>query len=208
MFLRVFIYLLVNASLFAATHIAPVTSHVTEAERVTQTGHEGKILWFTGLSGSGKSTLAIQLERELFNRGRFVKLIDGDNLRSDLCSDLQFSPNARTENIRRAGAVCELFRQSGFIVIASFISPIRADREKLKERFGNKFVEIYVKASIEECVKRDPKGFYKKALEGKIQDYTGLQQSYEVPENSDLVIDTELLSMEECLRILSKLTFE
>jgi adenylyl-sulfate kinase len=178
-------------------NIVPVTSLVTEQERIAQTGHEGKILWLTGLSGSGKSTIASKLERILFDKGYTVKLLDGDNLRSDLCSDLNFSKESRTENIRRAGSVCELFRQTGCIVIASFISPIREDRDALKKRFGESFHEIYIKTSVEECVKRDPKGLYAKAQKGLILNYTGISQAYEEPLKPDLTLETEKFTADD-----------
>lgn len=202
MYIKILTLILTTIMVYGASNIAPVQSFISEQDRIERMGHQPKIFWLTGLSGAGKSTLALALEKALFDKGYFVKLIDGDNLRSDLCTDLQFSANARTENIRRAGAICELFRQSGFMVIASFISPIKVDRDKLKERFKEDFHEIYVKSSVEECVKRDPKGFYKKALEGKIQDFTGIKQSYEEPDQPHLIVDTELNDKDASVQML------
>ncbi|NRY60055.1 adenylyl-sulfate kinase [Clostridium beijerinckii] len=164
---------------------------------------KGLVIWFTGLSGSGKSTIAVELEKELTRLGKLVYRLDGDNIRLGLCSDLGFSEDDRNENIRRITEVAVLFRDAGIITLVSFISPFEFMREVARERLGkDAFVEVYVKASMNACIKRDPKGMYKKAIEGQIKDFTGISSVYEVPENPDIVIDTELLTVEESVRII------
>lgn len=159
---------------------------------------KGLVIWFTGLSGSGKSTIAVELEKELTRLGKLVYRLDGDNIRHGLCSDLGFSEEDRNENIRRITEVAGLFKDAGIITLVSFISPLEFMREAAREKIGkDAFVEVYVKASVEACIKRDPKGMYKKAMEGKIKDFTGISAAYEVPENPDIVIDTEQLTIEE-----------
>lgn len=161
---------------------------------------KGLIVWFTGLSASGKSTIAVELEKELTKAGKLVYRLDGDNIRHGLCSDLGFSEEDRNENIRRITEVAGLFKDAGIITLVSFISPLEFMREAAREKIGkDAFVEVYVKASVEACIKRDPKGMYKKAIEGQIKDFTGISATYEVPENPDIVIDTEKLTVEECV---------
>jgi bifunctional enzyme CysN/CysC len=161
--------------------------------------HKSGILWFTGLSGSGKSTLALELERRLFHKGYQVYVLDGDNLRRGLNSNLGFSPEDRAENIRRVGEVAALFARAGFVVITAFISPYRADREQVRKIGGEAFHEIHIQADLELCEQRDPKGLYKKARSGEIRDFTGVSSPYEVPENPDLSIDTGSHSVDECI---------
>ncbi|MDX2072806.1 MAG: adenylyl-sulfate kinase [Alphaproteobacteria bacterium] len=177
---------------------------VTEAQRAAANGHNGGILWLTGLSGSGKSTLAKQLHKRLFDKGYQVYMLDGDNVRNGLNRDLGFSPEDRSENIRRVGEVAALFAQAGVIVISSFISPYKEDRRRVRAMAPDAFHNIYVKASVEACEKRDVKGLYKKARAGEIKDFTGISAPYEPPENPDLVVDTEALSVEESVAKLVK----
>ena len=182
-----------------STNITAVGHSVTAEARTARNGHKGAVLWFTGLSGAGKSTLALALEAELFAKGYQVYVLDGDNIRTGLNANLSFSPEDRAENIRRVGEVANLFADAGFITISSFISPYRSDRQRAREAAGDRFHEVYVKASLEVCESRDPKGLYKKARAGEIKDFTGIQSPYEVPEDPQLVLDTGELSVEEAM---------
>ena len=182
-----------------ATDVYAVGHAVRHEARALRNGHEGGVLWLTGLSGAGKSTLALALERELFAKGWQVYVLDGDNVRSGLNKDLGFGPDDRAENIRRIGEVAALFADAGFLVVTSFISPYRTDRERAREAAGNRFREIYVKATLESCEARDPKGLYRKARAGKIKDFTGVQAPYEEPEHADLVVETDRQSEAECI---------
>jgi bifunctional enzyme CysN/CysC len=157
------------------------------------------VLWFTGLSGAGKSTLALALEARLFAKGYHVYVLDGDNVRGGLNSNLGFSPEDRAENIRRVGEVAGLFADAGFLVISSFISPYRSDRERARQAAPEAFHEIYIKASLEACEERDPKGLYKRARAGEIPEFTGISSPYEAPEGPELIVRTDLLGVEECL---------
>jgi adenylylsulfate kinase len=166
-------------------------SKVTYGERCNLLNQRGVVVWFTGISGAGKSTIAIEVERELINKGRLTYRLDGDNVRYGLCSDLGFSDNDRNENIRRLAEMASLFRHAGFITLVSLISPYRHMREFAKKTIGaDSYVEVYIKADINTCIARDPKGLYKKALEGKINHFTGISSEYEEPENPDIFIDT------------------
>jgi bifunctional enzyme CysN/CysC len=157
------------------------------------------LLWFTGLSGSGKSTIANLVEQALFAAGRHCYSLDGDNLRLGLCNDLGFTPADRVENIRRAGEVAKLFLDAGLIVLGSFISPFRAERQMLRELLpAGEFLEIHVDAPIETCISRDPKGLYAKAKAGLIPNFTGISSPYEAPENPDIHIKTGDFTAEEC----------
>ena len=160
---------------------------VTNMERFEILGQKGLVVWLTGLSASGKSTIAVEAEKQLTNMGRSVYRLDGDNIRFGLNSDLGFSERDRFENIRRIAEVCALFQDAGLIVIASFISPLSSMRQIAREKAGNNFVEVYVKASVEVCAKRDPKGLYEKALKGDIENFTGVSAPYEEPENPQLI---------------------
>ena len=180
-------------------------SPVTREARVEHLGHRGAVLWLTGLSGSGKSTLATGLEYQLHRRGLASFILDGDNLRHGLCANLGFSPEDRTENIRRAGETAKLMAESGLVVICSLISPYRADRENVRhicERDGIPFAEVYVNASLEVCEARDPRGLYKKARAGEIKDFTGLGSPYEAPETPEIEIQTGVRSLEDSLQEL------
>jgi adenylylsulfate kinase len=171
---------------------------VGRSDRETIIGQRGVTIWLTGLSGSGKSTIAIAAERELANRGRLAFVLDGDNIRHGLNKNLGFSPEDRTENIRRIGEVAKLFTDSGVIVITSFISPYRADRDAVRSLMSDgDFVEVLVDASVETCESRDVKGLYAKARAGDIPEFTGISAPYEAPEQPELVLDTNLQSVEE-----------
>jgi adenylyl-sulfate kinase len=176
---------------------------VSLEDRWKLNGHRSGVLWFTGLSGSGKTTLALSLEDRLFLKKHQVIVLDGDNIRHGLCRDLDFTSKDRAENIRRIGEVANLFSQAGFLVVTSFISPYRLDRDKVRKICGEEnFHEIYVKASLDVCEKRDVKGLYKKARAGEIKDFTGISSPYELPENPSLVLDTEKNTVDELLENL------
>ena len=165
--------------------------------------HQAAVLWFTGLSGSGKSSISRLLEQRLFQQGCQTMLLDGDNLRHGLCNDLGFSQPDRSENIRRAGETAALFFEHGNIVTCSFISPYRKDRDCVRALFpSGRFLEIFVKCDLEECIRRDPNGLYKKALQGEIQKFTGISDAYEEPEQPDLILETGVNSIEECVEII------
>lgn len=164
---------------------------ITRSDRERQAGHRGVCLWFTGLSGSGKSTIAQQVTNQLFERGVRTYVLDGDNIRHGLNNDLGFSPEDRTENIRRIGEVAKLFVDSATVVMTAFISPYRADRDRVRSILANgDFVEIYVEADLDTCEERDPKGLYKKARAGEIKEFTGISAPYEAPLKPELVINT------------------
>jgi bifunctional enzyme CysN/CysC len=182
-----------------STNITAVGHGVSPDARVLRNGHRGGVLWFTGLSGSGKSTLALALEASLFAKGYHVYVLDGDNVRTGLNANLGFSPEDRAENIRRVGEVAALFADAGFLVISSFISPYRSDRERARQAAGDSFYEIHIDASLEACEERDPKGLYKRARAGEIPEFTGISSPYESPESPQLVVRTDQGSVEECL---------
>jgi len=183
-------------------NITRVEHRVSTEERELRNRHKGAVLWFTGLSGAGKSTLAIALEEALFKRGLQVYVLDGDNVRSGLTSDLGFSHEDRTENIRRVGEVAALFANAGVICISAFISPYRADRDIARRAAGSKFLEVYIAADLATCEHRDPKGLYKKARAGEIADFTGVSAPYEAPENPDIVIDTSKQTVKSSVNAL------
>ena len=173
-----------------STNIFNVEHRVTTPARWRANGHKSGVIWLTGLSGAGKTTLSLELERQLFLKGYQVYVIDGDNVRHGLSADLAFSPEDRTENIRRVSEVSALFADAGFIVITAFISPYRSDRDRARAIRPDMFHEIYIKADLETCEQRDPKGLYKKARRGEIEVFTGITAPYEAPEKPELVIDT------------------
>ena len=179
---------------------------VSYVERCQRYGQTGLVVWFTGLSGSGKTTISLEVEKQLFDRGKLVYRLDGDSLRQGVNAGLGFSEADRQENIRRAAEVAKLFQDAGLIVLASFISPQRAMREFARQILpAGAFIEVYIKASVSTCVQRDPKGFYKRALSGEIKDYTGIAQGYEEPLSPELILDTEVLSVETCVqRVLAE----
>ena len=182
-----------------ATNIVKVEHGVAADARARRNGHKGGVLWFTGLSGAGKSTLAIELERRLFAKGYHVYVLDGDNVRSGLNANLGFSPEDRAENIRRVGEVAALFADAGMIVISSFISPYRSDRDRARAAAKGAFHEIHVKADLATCERRDPKGLYRRARAGEIAEFTGISSPYEAPDAPELVVDTAAEDVEACL---------
>jgi adenylylsulfate kinase len=183
-------------------NITWVQSHIDREAREARRGHKGVVLWFTGLSGSGKSTLALAVERYLFERGHFTYVLDGDNVRHGLNRDLGFSPEDRTENIRRIGEVAKLFCEAGAIVATAFISPYRADRDTVRQQMSRDgdFHEVFVSCPLEICEQRDPKGLYKKARAGEIPNFTGIGAPYEAPEAPELVLETDRYDVEACVR--------
>ncbi|MEO5374496.1 MAG: adenylyl-sulfate kinase [Alphaproteobacteria bacterium] len=174
-----------------------ITLPVDVDERRRANGHYGGILWLTGLSGAGKTTLAVALERHLFLKGWQTCLLDGDNLRHGINADLGFSPEDRAENVRRVGEIGALFAASGAIAIVALISPYRCDRDRIRKRLPTIFHEVFVDAKLEECERRDPKGFYRRARAGIIPEFTGVSAPYEPPERPELVIPTACLSIDE-----------
>ena len=181
-----------------ADNITWHTGEVDRAQRAAAYGHRGAVLWFTGLSGSGKSTIAHRVEAMLVDRGVFVYVLDGDNIRHGLNSDLGFSPEEREENIRRIGEVARLFADSGAVVLSAFISPYRRDRDRVRALLGqNEFVEVFVDTPLEICEARDPKGLYKKARAGEISNFTGIDAPYEAPESPEVHLETADLSVDD-----------
>lgn len=178
-----------------------LTWHIGEVDKEARSaahGHRGAVLWFTGLSGSGKSTIGHRVERMLIERGAFAYVLDGDNIRHGLNSDLGFSPEDRVENIRRIGEVARLFADAGALVVSAFISPYRKDRDRVRSLLGpREFVEVYVDTPLEICEARDPKGLYKKARAGEISNFTGLDAPYEAPESPEVHLETADLSVDE-----------
>ena len=171
---------------------------VTRQRRNELNNHKSVVLWFTGLSGSGKSTLAHAVEEELHQIGCRTIVLDGDNMRHGLCKDLDFSDESRKENIRRIGEVAKLFIESGVITLTAFISPFKEERDKVRKLLANQdLIEIYVKCPIGVCEARDVKGMYKKAKANEIKNFTGISSPYEVPENPDLIVNTNQETLDE-----------
>ena len=190
-----------------------LTWHVGEVDRAARAaahGHRGAILWFTGLSGSGKSTIAHRVERTLIERGAFAYVLDGDNVRHGLNSDLGFSPEDRVENIRRIGEVARLFADAGALVVSAFISPYRKDRDRVRALMGpGEFIEVFVDTPLEVCEARDPKGLYKKARSGEMSGLTGLDAPYQPPDEPEIHLKTLNLSVDEAAgRVISYLERE
>jgi len=190
-----------------------LTWHVGEVDREARAaahGHRGAILWFTGLSGSGKSTIAHRVERMLIERGAFAYVLDGDNVRHGLNSDLGFAPEDRVENIRRIGEVARLFADAGALVVSAFISPYRKDRDRVRALMGpGEFIEVFVDTPLEVCEARDPKGLYKKARSGEMSGLTGLDAPYEPPDEPEIHLKTVNLSVDEAAdRVISYLERE
>lgn len=179
------------------SNIHPHEGFITRDKRNQELGHQSGVVWLTGLSGSGKSTIASLVERILFQQGYTVSILDGDTLRTGLNNDLDFTKEARAENLRRTAEVASLFAASGHIVLASFISPHHKARESVKSIIGNNFHLVHVHAEIDDCISRDPKGLYKKAMFGGIENFTGIGQEYEKPEAADITINTSSNSIAE-----------
>ena len=184
----------------------PQVPDINKDARARQKLQKPLCLWLTGLSGAGKSTIANLLEKQLFASGRHTYVLDGDNIRQGLSRDLGFSEADRVENIRRAMEVARLFVDAGLVVIVSFISPYRAERDLARSRFEpGEFVEIYVDASLEECERRDPKGLYAKARRGELVNFTGIDSDYEPPEAPEIRLDTVAKSPDECVDLILSL---
>jgi len=174
---------------------------ITRADRNRLNNHKSGLIWLTGLSAAGKSTIALAVEKELYDRGIRTYVLDGDNVRHGLNSNLGFSPEDRKENIRRIGEVAKLMADAGVLVLTAFISPYREDRDMVRKLFdGDHFAEVFIKCSLEECEKRDPKGLYKKARAGVIKNYTGVSAPYEEPDNPELTVDTECCDIDGAVR--------
>ncbi len=190
-----------------ATNIVWHQGAVTRDDRAQLNGHKGCTVWLTGLSGSGKSTIAVELERRLLERGVRTYILDGDNVRHGLNKNLGFSPEDRTENIRRIGEVAKLFTDAGIVALTAFISPYRADRDQVRAIMQpGDFVEVFVDCPVEVCEQRDVKGLYKKARAGEIKEFTGISAPYEAPERAELTINTAGQSVEaSALQILAHL---
>lgn len=188
-----------------ATNLTWHATTITKEDRRLKQGHGSCVLWFTGLSGSGKSTLANAVSSELYRRGIREYVLDGDNIRQGLNRNLGFSDADRSENIRRIGEVAKLFVDSGTIVATAFISPFRLDRDRVRALFAKEeFVEVFIDCPLEECERRDPKQLYAKARRGEIKDFTGVHSPYETPETPEIVIRSDLLSVEEATEAVLK----
>ncbi|MCY1538992.1 Adenylyl-sulfate kinase [compost metagenome] len=183
------------------------SSQVTNNDREELLDQIPATVWLTGLSGSGKSTLAFALEKTLIERGKLAYTLDGDNIRHGLCRDLGFSAEDRSENIRRIAEVAHLMNEAGVIVISSFISPYRHDREMARQIIGDeRFVEVHVNTPLETCEQRDPKGLYRKARTGEFKEFTGISAPYEEPDAAAVRLDTSCLTLDDCLsRLLAVL---
>ena len=179
-------------------NVIPHNHTITRLDREANNMHLSKVIWFTGLSGSGKSTLANELEKYLFQKGLKTYVLDGDNIRIGLNSDLDFTSKSRSENIRRISEVSKLFIDAGLVVISAFISPLNSDRERARRIIGpENFIEVFVDCPLEVCEERDVKGLYRKARKGLISDFTGISAPYEKPTGADIVVDTAKLSLEQ-----------
>lgn len=185
-------------------NIFPVFHRILQREdKEKRLNQKSRVIWFTGLSGAGKTTLAKRLEEELFTRGFLVQILDGDNIRSGINSNLTFSDEDRMENIRRIAEVSKLFLNCGIIAINSFISPTREIRHMAMDIIGKEdFIEVYINAPLEVCEQRDVKGLYAKARRGEIKDFTGIGSPFEIPGGADIEIRTDLFSIEECVEQL------
>ena len=185
-----------------------VKSKISHQDRSKRFGHPGRIIWLTGLSGAGKSSIAMALERRLFDAGKNVYVLDGDIVRGGLCADLGFSPEDRAENIRRIGEVARIMADAGLLVIVAFISPFRADRDRVRAGMPEgRFTEVHVSTPLEICEQRDTKGLYAKARAGELTDFTGISSPYEPPPSPEVTLPTEQLTVDDCVdRISAALT--
>ena len=188
-----------------ATNIKWHHGKITKEDRIKLMKQKGVTIWLTGLSGSGKSTIAVELEHALLENGHQAYILDGDNIRHGLNKNLGFSPEDRSENIRRIGEVAKLFTDANIITITAFISPYRQDRENARKLQKNgEFIEVYVKCPLEVCEQRDTKGLYKKARAGEVKEITGISAPYEEPLNHEITIDTSKMPVEESTRAILK----
>jgi adenylylsulfate kinase len=179
-------------------HIIPHNHDISLAERSKMKDHKPLLIWFTGLSGSGKSTIANELEKRLFEMGVHTYILDGDNVRNGLNSDLDFTEDGRIENIRRIGEVSSLFLDSGLVVLSAFVSPFRSDRALVKKLAGDgNYIEVFVDCPLEVCEARDVKGLYKKARKGEISNFTGISSPFEEPLNADIIVKSDVLSVQQ-----------
>jgi len=186
-----------------ATNIKWHHGKITKEDRTILLNQKGVTIWLTGLSGSGKSTIAVELEHALIENKHQAYILDGDNIRHGLNKNLSFSPEDRTENIRRISEVAKLFTDANIITIAAFVSPYREDRDNVRKLLDHgEFIEVYVKCSLEVCEERDTKGLYKKARAGEVKDFTGISAPYEEPRTPELTIDSSKLSVEESTRTI------
>ena len=186
-----------------ATNIVWHQGAVTRQDRAQLNGHRGCTVWLTGLSGSGKSTIAVDVEKRLLERGVRTYILDGDNIRHGLNKNLGFSPEDRTENIRRIGEVAKLFTDAGVINLTAFISPYRADRDRVRGLMSpGDFVEVFVDCPIEECERRDVKGLYARARRGELKNFTGVSDPYEAPQRAEVVIDTTRVPVAEAVQLV------
>lgn len=182
---------------------------VTRVRRERQNGHKSAVVWFTGLSGSGKSTLAHEVEERLHQMGCRTFVLDGDNVRHGLCGDLGFSVEDRRENIRRIGEMSKLFVEAGVIVLTAFISPLRADRQKVRSLLApGDLIEIWCRCPLDICEQRDVKGMYAKARAGEIREFTGISSPYEEPQAPELILDTDSGTLEQSVDRIIDLLFE
>jgi len=174
---------------------------ITIDSRWKSNGYKSSVLWFTGLSASGKSTIAHALDECLHENGIHSYVLDGDNVRHGLNKDLDLSPASRKENIRRIGEVSKLFVDAGLLVLAAFIAPYREDRRQIRALLDKgQFIEVFVKCSVDECERRDPKGLYNKARKGQLKEFTGISAPYEIPENPEIILETDKFNKDECVK--------
>ena len=185
-----------------STNVQWQQTKVTKQDREKILNQKGTVIWFTGLSGSGKTTIAKELEKQLNQQNKLTYLLDGDNIRHGINQDLNFSEEDRKENLRRIKEIVNLFQDAGIITIATFISPYEKERQQTRKKLNNNYIEIYTKCSIETCEKRDVKGLYKKARQGQIKNFTGIDSPYEPPTNPEITIDTEKQTLEQSVQTI------
>ena len=186
-------------------YIIPHKHHINKTDRNKKKKHRSLTIWFTGLSGSGKSTIANLLEQHLFAQGIHTYILDGDTIRTGLNKNLDFSPEGRSENIRRIGEVCKLFADAGIVVLSAFISPLHKDRQRVRELMDEgEFVEVFVSCPLEVCEERDVKGLYAKARQGLIKNFTGIDAPFEEPENPECILHTDRQEPADCVAELAR----
>lgn len=189
-------------------NIIPHQHAIQQKDRIVKLGYRPILIWFVGLSGSGKSTLASALETRLFSEGINTYILDGDNVRSGLNKDLDFSDTSRKENIRRITEVSNLFVDAGTVVLTAFITPFKEEREKVRAQMGDDYVEVFVDCPLEECEKRDVKGLYQKARNGEIKNFTGIDSPFEKPTNADVTVESHKVSIEDGVEAIYKIVKE